>query len=112
MLTERFKITVKDVDLELSELHNKFLASRKILSSTLRLLKDRQAKQGLLIPMGAIADGVTIPDTEAKLKGLKELNALRQRHLTALKRVLEDEAKEIADAAQPKLPLDSQEEAG
>jgi hypothetical protein len=108
-LTEKYAVTVADIEGELALLDTRFKATRKALNSQLRILKDRATFQGHLVPLGPIAEGVTIASTEQSLAELAKVNSARARHLNALRRVLEDEAKEAADAAQAKLPLVAQE---
>lgn len=105
MLLEKFGVTIEAVQGELADLHKSFLATRRILTSQLRDITDRDAGQRTLMPI-PIAEGVSKESLEAQLRSLSELNSVRKRHLTALLRVLEDEARE-RDAAQPKLPLNA-----
>jgi len=101
MLTEKCSVTVKDVDDALDELHKKYLASKRVIKDRLPYLMDAKAGQGFLVQFAPTPqDGMDIATWELLLKDLDEVNSTRKRHLTALKRVLEDEAKEIADKAQ------------
>jgi hypothetical protein len=101
MLSEKFGITTKAVEDELSSLNDNFLRTRRILKGQLRTVEDIEYSQQHLVPLDKPVS--TKVELEDALELLKDLYSKHKRHLVALHRVLEDEM--VADTAQVKLPL-------
>ena len=105
MLTERFNIKPSDINSEIAAVEDGYKVARKPLMSRLRHLKDLAAMQTTMFKTADAPVGATIESTESDIDALKKACSVRTRHLNALKRVLLDEALEIADAAQSQLPI-------
>lgn len=92
MISSKQKLSVSDINEEIELLEQAFRTTKRFLNAQVRFLQDIKNKQLFLTNPGIVADGATIGATENEIKRLRDTFVGRKRHLTALKRVLEDEA--------------------